>query len=596
MFASTASVDASAPLLGTGATRDGRTAPRATDRIGEAHRASPEGAEDASLFGRSAPRGPPTWATARSAARALLVGAALFALVVLVAASVALAAADGSVAPRASSRAARNTLSEIPSLGEGEEAPAGRRHVVVGFQSRGFYNYKATIRLLRQAFPEHDLLLVGQAGDAASLVDNDRVKRGHAGWPGDPGFPPYVDIVVEGPNVHRYIDGDRACGFVAGRNTGAWIQSIAEPAHVYDDTLWCPHDAPPAVRLDTSLAKFVERAYAERSTSYLWAPYSQMHLVGNAAFSHRRFSGGGGETENENADAVASVGQERAPAESNGGAEYGDVFKRPFLAAYMSSDCKGHRDVFFAHLQHRAFVAQNKRQGVHEVHALGACSHTHPSPPMSEYSPFRDYRFVETFESAEEIGYVTEKLGSALASGAVPVYWGDPGAAAMVFDARAFIDAKKFWRENGMVAAANAVGAATDGDWESLAQHVIDVDKNEEHFRSFLLADVRARHDEEGDSEGGVLSGLGKGVYPFPFPDARLDPAQELERRPRVKQAATRLVNAVAAGRRRRFSGEQRKLRNNWRADAPGADEAAFEEERPLALPFEPELLEAERR
>jgi hypothetical protein len=524
------------------------------------------------------------------------VGAALFALVVLVAASVALAAADGSVAPRASSRAARNTLGEIPSLGEGEEAPARRRHVVVGFQSRGFYNYKATIRLLRQAFPEHDLLLVGQAGDAASLVDNDRVKRGHAGWPGDPGFPPYVDIVVEGPNVHRHVDGDRACGFVAGRNTGAWIQSIAEPAHVYDDTLWCPHDAPPAVRLDTSLAKFVERAYKERSTSYLWAPYSQMHLVGNPAFSDRRFSGGGGETENENADAVASVGQEREPAESNGGAEYGDVFKRPFLAAYMSSDCKGHRDVFFAHLQRRAYVAQNKRQGVHEVHALGACSHTHPSPPMSEYSPFRDYRFVETFESAEEIGYVTEKLGSALASGAVPVYWGDPGAAAMVFDARAFIDAKKFWSENGMVAAANAVGAATDGDWESLAQHVIDVDKNEEHFRSFLLADVRARHDEEGDSEGGVLSGLGKGVYPFPFPDARLDPAQELERRPRVKQAATRLVNAVAAGRRRRFSGEQRKLRNNWRADAPGADEAAFEEERPLALPFEPELLEAERR
>ena len=112
MFASTASVDASAPLLGTGATRDGRTAPRATDRIGEAHRASPEGAEDASLFGRSAPSGPPTWATAmRSAARALLVGAALFALVVLVAASVARAAADGSVAPRALSRAARNTLS-----------------------------------------------------------------------------------------------------------------------------------------------------------------------------------------------------------------------------------------------------------------------------------------------------------------------------------------------------------------------------------------------------------------------------------------------------------------------------------------------------
>ena len=78
MFASTASVDASAPLLGTGAPRDGRTASRATDRSGEAHRASPEARRDASSFGRSAsprptpgpPRAPPRvrcwWARLRS--------------------------------------------------------------------------------------------------------------------------------------------------------------------------------------------------------------------------------------------------------------------------------------------------------------------------------------------------------------------------------------------------------------------------------------------------------------------------------------------------------------------------------------------------
>ena len=350
---------------------------------------------------------------------------------------------------------------------------------MVGFQSRGFYNYKATIRLLKQAFPDHDLVLVGQAVDAAALVDNDRVRRGHPGWPGDPGFPAYVDLVVEGPNVHRHIDGPRACGFQVGRNTGAWIQSIAEPAHIYDDTLWCPHAAPPAVRFDTSLAKFKERAYGERATSYLWAPYSQMHLVGNAALSDRKFSGGdGGAAAGEDGDAVAALGAERRRVDG-GGADYGDVFRRPFLAAYMSSDCRGHRDAFFSHLRRRASLAQNKRAGVSEVHALGACSHTHASPAMSEYSPFREYRFVETFENAEEIGYVTEKLGSAMSSGAVPVYWGDPQAAAMVFDSRAFIDAKGFWRDNGMVAAANSVAAATDGDWASLAQHVIDVDKDE---------------------------------------------------------------------------------------------------------------------
>jgi hypothetical protein len=76
-----------------------------------------------------------------------------------------------------------------------------------------------------------------------------------------------------------------------------------------------------------------------------------------------------------------------------------------------------------------------------------------------------------------------------------------------------------------------------------------------------------------------------------------MEPAEELERRPRVKQASTRLANAVAVGRRRRRAPpERRGMRDNWRADAPGADEDAFEEERPLALPFEPEALEAERR
>ena len=580
MFASIASVDASAPLLGTGAPRDGRTASRATDRSGEAHRASAEGAEDASSFGRSGPRGPPPWATTRSAARALLLGAASFALVALVVASVALAAADGAARHRETPLgAARNTL-----LRAAVGAPGGRGHVVVGFQSRGFYNYKATIRLIQLAFPEHDLLLVGQVGDAVALVDNYRVKLGHSGWPGDPGFPAHVDVVIEGPNVHRHVDGPRACGFQVGKNTGAWIQSVAEPAHVYDDTLWCPHEAPPAVRVDTSLAKFKERAYSERATSYLWAPYSQFHLVGNAALSDRRFSGG---------DNAAETIPEGASLASLGGANHGDVFRRPFLAAYMSSDCRGHRETFFAHLQRRASLARNQRDGVSQVHALGACSRTHPSPAMSEYSPFREYRFVETFENTEEPGYVTEKLGSALASGAVPVYWGDPKAAAMVFDERAFIDAKAFWRANGMFAAADSVSAASDREWESLAQHVIDVDKDEATFRSFLLPDARAPLDE--DEEGGVVSGLGKGGYPFPFPDARMEPAEELERRPRVEQAVTRLANAVAVARRRRDSPARRQPRINWRADAPGADEDAFEEERPLALPFEPEALEAQR-
>ena len=133
--------------------------------------------------------------------------------------------------------------------------------------------------------------------------------------------------------------------------------------------------APPAVRVDTSLAKFKERAYSERATSYLWAPYSQFHLVGNAALSDRRFSGG---------DNAAETIPEGASLASLGGANNGDVFRRPFLAAYMSSDCRGHRETFFAHLQRRASLARNQRDGVSQVHALGACSRTHPSPPREK--------------------------------------------------------------------------------------------------------------------------------------------------------------------------------------------------------------------
>jgi hypothetical protein len=184
-------------------------------------------------------------------------------------------------------------------FGQAPETPALAltHQVVMGFQSRGFYNFRASVRLLQQAFPNKDLVLVGDgAGDALALVDGIRVHRGVGGWPGDEGFPKFVDFVIEGPNVHRWIDGTNACGFsvgkyfppttfrlpdcphetntfffiVSGVNAHAWLQAIAEPSGVYDDRAWCPHDAPPAVRLDTSLLNFFEKAYPESHTSYLW--------------------------------------------------------------------------------------------------------------------------------------------------------------------------------------------------------------------------------------------------------------------------------------------------------------------------------------
>ena len=84
--------------------------------------------------------------------------------------------------------------------------------VVIAFQSRGFYNYRATVRLFEQAFPDKTLVLV-HAGDAAQAARDPSHPRVRLA---PPEAYPAVDFVVEGPNVHRHVDGDAACGFVTG--------------------------------------------------------------------------------------------------------------------------------------------------------------------------------------------------------------------------------------------------------------------------------------------------------------------------------------------------------------------------------------------
>ena len=609
MFATTASAESSAPLLATAAVRDGdactsTAAPRSTD------------VTDGGAFGHDAghlPRGgAPSTSTARTV-RSVLVSAASLAVVARMGTSAALAwVGGGSIASTAAHPGSLNSSNTLGIPLE-SESQAHQHQVTVGFQSRGFYNYRASIRLLTQAFPNMDLVLVGDAGDALSLVDNVRVHRGHGGKPGDAGFPEFVDFVLEGPNVHRWVDGDKACAFIVGKNTGGWIQTVAEPSHVYDDHQWCPHDAPPAVRLDTSLAKFMERAYPESHTSYLWAPYATFHLLGEKyKFANREFTYGG-----VLGHASPSVGKQ-----SEGVSTWSSPYDRPFLAAYLSSDCKQHREVFFNHLRTCAgntaarnaqANSQKSRPGVGEVHGLGKCSHSPSiqSTEMSEYAPFHDYRFVETFESTEEVGYVTEKLGTALASGSVPIYWGDSEAASLVFNPKSFIDAKGVWRAHGMAAAADNLQNAGEREWASLAQHVVDVDANEQMYIGFLLADTRAEELSSaeavvarGDDGDSIVSKLGeRSSYPNPFPDARLDAVTEIDRRPRVKQAVTRLQNAFQVGRRRLDAAHEKGrlphgshadsvYRNSWRRDAENVENDRVEERRPNRLPFRAEALE----
>ena len=419
--------------------------------------------------------------------------------------------------------------------------------MVIAFQSRGFYNYRATVRLFEQAFPDKTLVLV-HAGDAAQAARDPSHPRVRLA---PPEAYPAVDFVVEGPNVHRHVDGDAACGFVTGERVEAgWLQAIAEPTGVYDDAMWCPHDRAPVARMDTSLASL--RAYDEAETTFLWTPYSQFHLLGYGAdaFANRTFDEGSSAS----GDDTSGDGDGASGAEDQAGLGRA---RRPYLAAYMSSDCKSHRDAFFTALA----VAASER-GVAGVHALGNCpgDHgmlaTHRPPggaqaPIEQYhEPFAKYRFAIVFESRCEVGYLTEKLGAALLAGAVPVYWGDSEAAQAVFNPDAFIDARRFWRENGL----------QEGDFAALAAHVLDVDANERGRRRLLLEDALATPASEGGTE------TAREGRPYPFPSARLSAETEAETRPRVAQAIARLRVQYERGRRGAGGGESRERRNDWRA------------------------------
>ena len=241
------------------------------------------------------------------------------------------------------------------------------------------------------------------------------------------------------------------------------------------------------------------RAYDEAHTTFLWSPYSQYHLISYLdKFADRKIRH-----------------LETQP------------FDQPYFAAYMSSDCKSFRDEMFRALENAARVAGRHRGG--EAHALGTCSHNHdwapgtPYPPPSLYSPYEEYRFVMAFESVAEPGYLSEKLGAALLSGSVPVFWGDSDAAERVFNPRSYVDAKKFWAENGSREAAMDIRRATGKDFAKLARYLTEIDSDRELYESYLLEDVRAiPKDTETADE----------ALPYPFPSARLRPLSRRTRDP----------------------------------------------------------------
>lgn len=405
----------------------------------------------------------------------------------------------------------RDALSSLKALGKSSK-------MVLAFQNRGDYQWLATLKLFLAAFPDKHFVLAN-AMHAANAVNHTHYRDLVSLWrPGD-GAP---DFIIEGP----FSLDKGGCQFKAAGGV-PWVQVVCEPSWVYRPTnAWCPdHHSnsggalmgmlqPPAVRMDTTLTALHEDPVSysnpgggrrgefgvEGSTAFLWAPYGVHH---RDLYLNRFFDRGRQTFLSEVADSLSVSGMGFAARGDEVGATP-QTYNRPHLAAYVYSDCKPHRAAMFEALQ-RAAAAKEKamrqmgdgrgpRRGM-GVHALGPCSHNHDWRP-GESVPARnryfehltDYRFVIVMENTAELGYVTEKLGSALAAGAIPLYWGDPGAASKLFNPLAYIDAK------GVLAAEQSdavrTGVFTASDWDKVAQFVLEVDADENRFNDYMLDNV----------------------------------------------------------------------------------------------------------
>jgi hypothetical protein len=108
------------------------------------------------------------------------------------------------------------------------------------------------------------------------------------------------------------------------------------------------------------------------------------------------------------------------------------------LLAYLNSNCRPHRDKMFELLRPDGAVQ------------LGRCPGEKVCPEVkrskkscfagSAEDAFRGFQFGMAMENSFGPGYITEKMGNVFKSGAVPLFWGDSGAAAAVFNPDAFVD------------------------------------------------------------------------------------------------------------------------------------------------------------
>ena len=296
------------------------------------------------------------------------------------------------------------------------------RGINVAFVRGGHYGIEAVDFLLKHAFP-------GETITYMSLTERVRYAR--------------VDLVVEGPPTF------------ANKHSGCapkhipWIQYVAEPGGYYNNRAWCRHTHTPVVRMDTSLRHMSD---VHPATVFLWTPYA--------------------------CKAIVELNLQAKLASCRSSSVALPVKNRTRTIAWMSQNCVQHRLSLWRELA----LHEDTLSGKVVLHALGKCAHNVNFTVIdrslgwhNSIEVYKNYRFVLAIENTFEPGYVSEKLVTAIASGAIPIYFGDQHAAEMIFNKRAFIDAGMFFVRDDDDASS---WLSEQLHWRSVAKKVLDINRN----------------------------------------------------------------------------------------------------------------------
>ena len=324
------------------------------------------------------------------------------------------------------------TLSAIIKEMDFASVHESERELKVAFVRGGHFGIEAVDYLLRQSLPDREFIYLPVS-----------TKRA----------PHNADLVVEGPPL--FADG--SYGPCAPTRI-PWIQYIAEPGVHYDNKQWCEHSTPSIVRLDTSL---VYQNETDPSTVFLWTPYGckaivELSLQVNLSTIREIFP--------------------RTPMD------------RDKTLAWVSQNCASHRLRLWNSILHRAETESDHD----EIHALGACAkNVNFSIPIrgdgwfQTIDVYSNYRFVLALENKYEKGYVSEKLVTAIASGAIPIYFGDSLAARILFNRASFVDASEVFASSGF---RTNLDNATDNDWDLVAKEIFKINNELDSLRKFSTA------------------------------------------------------------------------------------------------------------